>query len=204
MKTVLPIIVLTACGAVSTLAIPIEIRTSNAGGNTGTENILYNEPGLIGSGTTVQGISNQSDFIVNFTSSTSLTTPSGGQARIAEDFTDLAIALETGTFTKAIFNLDANADGTVAFTVNYEGATGSPFTQTFDVSKNGQNFFQVLAGDGAAISSISMLGTTTFENIAQVRLGGFDGATSVPDGGATAALLGLGMLALSGLGWRRN
>jgi hypothetical protein len=195
--------VLAAFSATANWAIPIDIQTSNAGGNTGTENILFNEPGLTGSGTTVQGISNQSDFLVNFTSATSLTTPSGGQARIQEDFTDLAIALASGTFTKAIFNLDANANGTVAFTVNYSGATGSPFTETFNVGQNGNNFFQVLAADGARISSIALLGTTTFENIAQIRLGGFEGGTSVPDGGATAALLGLGILALSGFRGRK-
>ena len=194
MKYKLPIAALIALSAAGTWAIPIDIQTSNAGGNDGTENILFNEPGLTGSGTTVQGISNQSDALVNFTSTTSLTTPSGGQARIEEDFTELAIALATGTFTKAIFNLDANADGNVTFTVNYLGATGSPFTETFSVGQNGNNFFQVLAGDGAAISSISLVGTTSFEDIAQIRLGGF---SNVPDGGATAALLGLGILALS-------
>jgi hypothetical protein len=194
MKYKLPFMALTAFTATATWAIPIDIQTSNAGGNDGTENILFNEPGLTGSGTTVQGISNQSDALVNFTSTTSLTTPSGGQARIEEDFTELAIALATGTFTKAIFNLDANADGNVTFTVNYLGATGSPFTETFSVGQNGNNFFQVLAGDGAAISSISLVGTTSFEDIAQIRLGGF---SSVPDGGATAAMLGLGILALS-------
>lgn len=164
------------------------------------ENILFNEPGLLQSGNTVQGISNNTDFVVNFTSDESLTTPSGGQARVAGPFDDLLISLAdpTASFSSIIFNLDSDADGSVTFNVDYILA-GSVYSDTFTVSANGQNFFTITADGTERLTSVEILGIgeVDFTDINQVRIGGLGTTTSVPDGGATVALLGLGVAGLA-------
>ena len=71
------------------------------------ENILFNSPDLIlGPALTVQGVTNQTHFLVSFTGLENLIA-NGGQARVeAEDgaFSYLTIAVP-GTFEDLIFNL---------------------------------------------------------------------------------------------------
>ena len=72
------------------------ISTGLVGGSGDVENVLFNEASLIATGTTVQGITNQTGSIVNFISNENLLTPPSGQARIeAQDgaFDNLVIAM---------------------------------------------------------------------------------------------------------------
>ena len=46
------------------------------------ENVLFNEPGLVGFGNPVTGMTNLSHLLVTFSSTEDLLTPSGGQARV--------------------------------------------------------------------------------------------------------------------------
>lgn len=189
-------------------ADPITITTGNPG-NQDTDNVLFNNPGLVHSGLVVQGDFNGSGagFIVDFTSASGSGNlgVSGGQAVLVggtgnTPFTNVTVQLENGaTFTKLILNIDVTnglAPPTqVQFTVNYTLAGGQVFNQVFTVDANGQNFFGITAGEGAVINSVTIqaLGNTTFADINQWRLGGFaNPQTEVPEP-ATLLLLGTGL-----------
>jgi hypothetical protein len=79
--------------------------------------------------------------------------------------------------------------------VNYTLAGGQVFNQVFTVDANGQNFFGITAGDGAVINSVTVqaLGNTTFADISQWRLGGFNTAQNEVPEPATLLLLGTGI-----------
>src|SRR6476660_8718308 len=99
-------------GALATAAVALFAADAHAtlqlasgiqNGNQGTENVLFNQGGLVNDALTVQGITNQSGQLVDFTSTTKLHT-NGGQARIE--------GLGGGTFTNIQINFD---DATVGF-----------------------------------------------------------------------------------------
>lgn len=201
------------CSAAS-YAVPIVIGSGNPG-NAGTDNVLFNDPSLTRQGALVQG--NFADdglgFVVEFTSESGngLLQGGGGQAEIEglvgnDPITSLTFGLaDNATFTKAIFNIDADEDGFLTIAVNFLGALGSPYEELVPLTDNGQNFYHVTAGDGAVISSITLSTEDSGINVArQFRLGGFENSSRVPDGGATATLLGFGLLGLMAIRKRAN
>ena len=197
-------------------ADPITITVGNPG-NTGTDNVLFNNGALIHSGTLVQGDFNGAGagFIVDFTSASGNGNlgVSGGQAVLIggagnSPFTNVTVQLENGaTFQKLIFNIDVTnglANASVQFTVNYTLAGGQIFQQVFSVDANGQNFFGIQAADGAVINSVTIqaLGNTTFAEINQWRVGGFNTVGEVPEP-ASLFLLGSGLAGTAGMVRRR-
>ncbi len=184
--------------------------------NDGVSNVLFNDGTLQHSGLFVQGNFSgaNSAFVARFTSpsGSGLILGNGGQARIEggagnNPFTSLTFGLENNaTFTAAVINPDVTnsaGDGTINFTVNYLLGDGlGPFTESFSVNSNGQNFFRIDALGDARITTVNFNSTdTTFADSGQVRIGGFAAGTRVPDGGATVVLLGL---VLGGLGAGRR
>jgi len=160
----------------------------------GDENVLFNEGSLVTTGNPVQGITNNTDMIVNFLGLENLTTPSGGQARIEAEtgtFDDLTISLDVlnGVFTSLIFNLNADADGQA--TVDVTEPDASVTSLTFDIDENGENFVVITAINGQSMSSVHISSTAQLQDIRQIRIGG-----AVPEPGSVALL---GGLALAGL-----
>jgi hypothetical protein len=100
-------------------------------------------------------------------------TTSGGTGN--NPFTQLSFQLANDeTFTRAVFNINAGADGSVLMHVTGVNITGGFFEDDFTLDANGQNFFTVSAINGQLIDTISLtaLNGANFEDVRQVRLGG--------------------------------
>lgn len=180
------------------------------------ENVLYNADNLIGTGPLVQGVTNQSNAVVDFYGAgEDLTTPPGGQARIEAvdgSFTALTIALNTpgATFTSLIFNLDVcdgAGDGELTLTVNPTGESPVVYSN-LALDENGENFFRIKAKGGETIDSVSFISTVPLAqlcDIQQVRIGGVVGAVAVPVPAAAVsggALLAAGAVIRRFRAWR--
>lgn len=172
--------ILTAAPAIADVVI-----TQGPGNFENDENVLFNEEGLLSQGLVVQGVTNQTGLVVNvYGAGESLITPSGGQARVeAEDgfFTDLSVAMDSSPYSIAtlIWNINADADGQVQFTV---ARTGGPNTvATFDIDGGGENWFMFEAV-GESMTSVSLSANVDIEDVRQIRLG------AVPEPASMTAL----------------
>lgn len=165
----------------------------------GDENVLLNT-GLTGN--PIFGLTNQTGLSVQFSSNELLSAPAAGQARIvAVDgfFTTLTTSLPGASFTSLILNIDASASGTVNFTATEPNGQVTNFN-LLAVGESGSNFFTFTTIDGQRLSSVLLTSNVpvSFTDVAQVRIGGALRNT-VPDGGTTVAMLGLGLVGLFGL-----
>lgn len=170
------------------------------------ENVLFNRDTLVREGNPVQGITNQSGLIVNFSSNENLRV-SGGQARLdAVDgaFSLLTISLaDNCTFQSLQLNpfKVKKTGGEIMLTVTGSGGTESR-TYSF---VNGQNRIGVIAAAGQTISSVTLVSfdddnaIEIIDDVKQVRIGGVHCETTpstppanvIPEPG-TLALLGAG------------
>jgi hypothetical protein len=143
------------------------------------QRVLFNEPNEMG--TTIDGLTNISDTMVQF-SSTQALIGSGGQDDIdaqSGNINNLMITVPGHTFSDLIFNLSkptANGDLDVMVVTN----TGSfPFTYG---SKNGENFLTITTTGGEVIDSVTIdsASGSSFQGLKQPRIS-ISGVVVVPE-----------------------
>ena len=148
-------------------------------------------------GNPIFGVTNQTDSVVVFTSDEDLVAPPEGQARIVavdDSLTFLRGELQNPLlgFSEIEFNINALADGSAL--VQFFDFGGGTFGGEFDLGGAGSNFFTAVAINGQLIShfTITALGDTVIEDVAQIRLGG---VTAIPEPGTwLMMILGFGMV----------
>jgi len=176
--------------------------------NEGTDNVLLNPATDV---LTVTGTVGPSNLLVNFTSTSGsglLDANPSGQATISggtgnDPLTQLTFGLaDNNVFTRAVFNINAATDGSAVLHVEGININGGFFEDDFFVDANGENFFTITAINGQFIQSVwlTAINGALFQDVRQVRLGGFQVPTTVPEPG-TLALFALG---LAGVGASRR
>ena len=204
LKIVLPALVAVAILTFASGTAKADIVVVSGVNNQGTDNVLLNPATDV---TTVTGTVGQNNLLVNFTSSSGshlLNANPSGQATTSggtgnDPLTQLTFGLASNnTFTRAVFNINAETDGSVLIHVEGVNINGGFFEDDFVVDANGQNFFTVTAINGQLMTSISLtaINGATFEDVRQVRLGGGAIVEAVPEP-ASMLLLGTGLAGLA-------
>jgi hypothetical protein len=176
-KSILRFLMLMLAGSAAVIPARADliISTGISGGNQYTGNVVFNDPlqDLLGPALWVRGHI-QNGASVDFLGKENLIA-NGGQAQIdAQDggFQSLLISLTDppgGTFTKAIFDLDASAAGHVTIQATELG--GQSLTGTFGLDQHGNNFFTTIDLSADGIKSILITSDVDLSDIKQIRMG---------------------------------
>src|SRR5262245_22923817 len=181
-------------GSMPTYATFIVLRGNNP--EPDEENIQFTPDAV---GMTVQGTTNQTNSVVQFTSPTQfLANPASGQARIearqSNNILSPQVAIDDSiivslpnpalSFGDLIFNASIGQGvgdgGTLTVVVNGFESNGDPVSTTFTTDENGNplnlgngsNFYTVLASDGQRITSvdISPNANSSYGDLRQIRI----------------------------------
>ena len=169
------------------------------------ENLEFNEGTLVDNATTIEGITNQTDTIFEIMSNdvpqVTLTSPSGGQARVANfddgvGFASIMIYPQVaGTyFGELEFNVNVLNMESGTFTLTVEDQNGVSHVDDFsdDTLGSGQNFFSVAGADGMLIRKATLTASGPIvEDVRQIRVGGVVPEPSSMFLGFAGSLLGL-------------
>ena len=195
-------------GTASAARADIIFYFHNPGAIQPEENLLFNADGLVLSGLTVQGITNNTGALVDITGQ-ELLLANGGQARVSgQDGTFTWLQIQPDAAGTLFGEFEANLSVfktsgptptgtvTVAVTNNF----GDIETSNYNVGA-GQNYFSLLAIDPQLIRSILITSTVPLANIEQIRLGeiqqdGGGGDATVPEP-ASLLMFGVGLIAIA-------
>jgi hypothetical protein len=162
------------------------------------QNILFTTDQM---GSTVNGFTNQSNTLVQFSSTTdTLVVTSAGQARVgAADglVNDLTITVPGHTFLDFILNpFDPAANNDLMVTATM--SDGSTFSFGPYGSIHGNNFLTITTSGGELISSVTINSAGGFDDLRQPRVSGISGVTVIPEP-STLLLLGSAALCFAGV-----
>jgi len=164
------------------------------------ENVLFQTDQT---GTTIDGFTNRSDTLVQFSSTTdTLMATAHGQAKVgAADglINDITITVPGHTFLDAIINpfKPASASDLLVTVVTNTGT----FTFTYG-DTHGNNFLTITTINGEVIDSVTINSTSGFQDLRQPRLSGISDVTLMPEP-SSMLLLGSGLLGVAILVRRR-
>ena len=149
-------------------------------------------------GTTIDAITNKSDTLVQYSSTTDTLVGHGGQSDVdAADGTinDITMTVPGHTFLDAIINpfKPGSANDLMISVVTNTGT----FTFTYG-DTNGNNFLTITTGGGETISSITIDSASGVQDLKQPRISGISGVTIVPEP-SSLLLLTSGLVGIAGI-----
>ena len=190
-KILLPSLILLAIITCSGIVAKADSVTFTIGNNPqqNEENVLLNSGAQ---GTTVFGLTNQTQLQVAFSSTTdTLVEPSSGQARVeALDglVNNITVSIPNGTFHDIILN---PFFGSGTANVSVVTANNQVFNFAYTLT-NGENFLTIVADPGTAIFSVTITAPGGFTDLRQPRISGAALNANVPEP-ATMLLFGIGL-----------